>query len=240
MQHPTQSRKTASARSRRRRKPPKAAEGRLILVVGADPVRLDLLLDAARRRLLDHRTLTFAQPMSTRRLPTGAAALLTLSGFLSMKSSGDLILSWRSGGAAYGHCASLLNRLADGETVVAGANAEAVAEARRHCQDARIVRVTATTDKVRSALTPRACMSRMMDQRTPGIVASFERMFADRLDAEVREETDFARTVVELSEAISALAPAPAASGQAKPSPRLRAAPLNTAAALGLAIGSVS
>ncbi len=186
------------------RREPTAASGRLILVLCADPGWLDLILEAARSRLEHLPGLGFAMPVSTRSLPAGGGVAVKRSGFNALLDVGGLALSWRSDARDYGYTIALSARLSQGETVVAGATVDVVAEARRHWHDVRFIRLAASTDKIRAPLAPRACLSRLAgprERRQPAL----GRLLLDRCEVVVDGEGAVAPAVQRLVAAIEAL-----------------------------------
>lgn len=187
-------------------------KGRLILVVCSDAGRLDLVLTAVSRRFGHDPRVAFMRPIATRQMPAGGGVAVSRNGFAALERIGGVVLGWRNGGAAYGHCVSLLARLAAGEIVVAGAGADLAPEARAIWPDVRLVHLAGATDSARAGLTPRACLSRLT-----GRPAALGRLLADDADERVADRGDLPETVLSLSDAIRGLVPAPGTHRAVKP-----------------------
>lgn len=175
-------------------------QGRLILVTSADSGRLDLLMQAVGRRLNGTERLAFVQPVVTRLLPAGGGAAVTRSAFGALDRAGALALVWQRDGRSFGHSVSLLARLASGETVVAGAPLEAEARAREIWPDIKIIRLETGTEGLRSGLSPRACLSRIVGAKDQG--PPLTRMQNDRFDVRLRDTGDIGIIIRELAAAI--------------------------------------
>ena len=189
-------------------------KGRLILVVCSDAGRLDLVLTAVSRRFGHDPRVTFMRPIATRQMPAGGGVAVSRNGFAALERIGGVVLGWRNGSTAYGHCVSLLARLSAGEIVVAGAGADLAPEARAIWPDVRLVHLAGTTDSARAGLTPRACLSRLT-----GRPAALGRLLAGEADERVPDRGDLPETVLSLSAAIRGLVPADGLRRAYKPQP---------------------
>ena len=127
-------------------------QGRLILVTCADMARLDVVLHAAIRRLASRPGITVAEPVVTRTLPAGSGMVVSKRSFAAYEAGGAFCLSWRSGGRVHGYLASLLDCIAGGGVVIAGAGREAEAGSLGLPCPVRIVRLVAGTESLRAAL----------------------------------------------------------------------------------------
>ncbi len=175
-------------------------QGRLILVTSADIGRLDLLMQAVGRRLNGTQHLAFVQPVVTQLLPAGGGAAITRSAFGALDRAGALALVWQHHGRSFGHSVSLLARLASGETVVAGAHLEAEARAREIWPDVKIIRLETGTERLRSGLSPRACLSRVVGAKDQG--PPLTRLHSERFDVRLRDTGDIGITLRELAATI--------------------------------------
>ena len=179
---------------------PAVQPGRLIVVTCADPGLLDVMLKSVRRRSAGA---AFVDPLTTRLLPAGGGIPVSRNAFAATERIGGLALSWRRGGQSCGHSITLLARLAGGETVVAGIDADQVADARALWPDVRVIRLGTRIDQMRAGLSPRACLARLTGAWRHQ--HSIGRITSDSADAIVHDDGNPSETIRRLSEAISQL-----------------------------------
>lgn len=144
--------------------------GRLVLVVGADPAALAVMLDAARRRFPREPRLSFPVLATTRRGYFGGHEIvLNRREFNEATAAGGFLATWHTRDTLTALPISARADLVAGHNVIVPAPSEGICDGsgsdRMPWPNIGIVRVTAHTDLARLALTPRACLSRMLGPR---------------------------------------------------------------------------
>lgn len=180
------------ALGRARAAPTVSRTGCIVLVVGADPAALAMLLDAARRRFQGEHRVSFPVVACTRRgLYGGHEIVLSRRAFADVMAAGGFVATWRVGDAMAGLPASARADLHAGMSVVIGVThtdiCDGAGSAGLAWPERRVVRVTSHTDLTRVALSPRACLGRMLGPSSTGF-ARFKRA-PDAVEARVHVES---------------------------------------------------
>ncbi|MBN9028682.1 MAG: phosphonate metabolism protein/1,5-bisphosphokinase (PRPP-forming) PhnN [Rhizobiales bacterium] len=164
---------------------PEAAPGRkgvFVAVVGPSGAGKDTVLKAAAGMLQAEAGVHFVRRVVTRAADAACEDHATLSpdDFIAARESGAFCLSWGAHGLFYGLPASIGDRLADGQTVVANLSRTALADAARRFGGIAVVEIAAT---------PEILAARIAGRGREGADAASARV-ARRVEVDVRHLAD--------------------------------------------------
>lgn len=141
------------------------APGCLVVVTAAELSVLDLLLTAVRRRM-PGTTFAFPRRFATRRNgPAEAELPISRRLFRRIEEDGGFIAIWQAGGHRFGLPDSLRNQLLDGDRAVITAPPDVIANVSEIGGDVHTLRLVGGLDTARAALSPRACLRRIVGPR---------------------------------------------------------------------------
>ena len=147
------------------RSPVFTTTGCLIVVSSSDQPALDLLLTAVRRRM-PGTTLEFPRRITTRRSGSlDAEIAVTRSLFREIERDGAFVAQWEADGHRFGLPVSVRELLMGGRSAVIAAPAGIIADLQETCPDVRVLRLAGRLDAARAALSPRACLRRIVGRR---------------------------------------------------------------------------
>jgi ribose 1,5-bisphosphokinase len=125
--------------------PKNITSGGLALVVGPSGAGKDSILRFARRRLVDDPRFVFARRLITRSEydPSEDYEACSEAAFVAAQAAGELILSWRAHGTAYGIRIAILDELAHGRVVIANVSRSVIPAGAALARDVIVAHVTA-------------------------------------------------------------------------------------------------
>jgi ribose 1,5-bisphosphokinase len=127
----------------------------LVLLVGPSGAGKDVLLEAARDRLVGNPAFRFVTTTTTRACKSGERyRVVNEAEFARMRAAGFFVLTWRSRGAEYGLPIDIVGDLAHGRLVVAAATRAVAAEAAARFP-VHVIEVTAPPDVLARRLAAR-------------------------------------------------------------------------------------
>lgn len=121
-------------------------QGILVLVMGPSGAGKDTLLKGAAAKLVSNPAITFARRVITRPVFPGDEQHLPLSEatFVDAEAKGGFALTWRAHGFRYGIPSTAVDRVRDGQIVVASVSRSVIDQARRLGLTTVILHVTAS------------------------------------------------------------------------------------------------
>ena len=180
-----------------------AADGRVVVLVTAGPAVRDLMLTTVRRRLAGCPHIRFptlaAEIRRSGPMRDGVLAL-SRTQFRDCEGDGAFAAVWSDHGVRMGLPDAALAELHSGATLVLPGPASLAMDARRWTDRVAVVGIAPELDRVRQALTPKACFSRLVAPRLRQRIGGL----AGRADTHVAVALgpDIGRSIAELTAAI--------------------------------------
>lgn len=171
-------------------RPPSAAVGTMVVVVGPSGAGKDSVMSYAARHFSGEARLRFVRRVITRPADAGGEAheAIDMGGFRAREVEGGFAVSWDAHGLAYGIPRETLDQLARGVTLVANGSRSALPAFAEAYPRLKVVVVTARPDILAARLAARGrenaeAIAKRLDRAVPEIVIGADTVVIDNSGA---------------------------------------------------------